>query len=399
MIEKECPVPEPFTSEIGSIISLTVLFFLSFIGRFIFAPLMPSIVKDLNITSGQAGSIFLIGSLGVFIGSLSSGFIAARINHRGNLVVSMFGAGLALLFCSFFSSLWTIRAAMVILGISAGLNLPSNIATITAMVDRQDWGKALAVQQMAPPMSLVLGPLLTVLFLTWFSWQAPLIAIALFTIAVGVFLMRFGWFGDFPGDPLAPGPVKIVLGSRSFWLMIVLFALGMAGQVGTYAMLPLYLVTERALNADVANTLLGVAQVSALFMTFFAGWVTDKIGEKNAIVLFLVLAGAVNIMLGLVSGLWLKVAIFLQPALFVCFFPAGFAALSRIVQPTMRSIAAALAPPAAFFLGGGLFPAALGYMGENYTFGLGIALSGGVIAVGSLLAFFLTLLEKMEDGC
>ena len=181
--------------------------------------------------------------------------------------------------------------------------------------------------------------------------------------------------------------------------MVVLFALGMGGQVGVYAMLPLYLVTERGLNAELANTLIGVAQISALFMTFLGGWVTDKIGEKRTIVLFLVLAGLANIMLGLSSGLWLKVAVFLPPALFVCFFPAGFAALSRIVQPNMRSIAAALAPPTAFILGGGLFPAALGYMGQAFTFGLGISLSGIVIAVGSLLALFLSLLEKMEDGC
>jgi len=65
----------------------------------------------------------------------------------------------------------------------------------------------------------------------------------------------------------------------------------------------------------------------------------------------------------------------------------------------MRSIAAALAPPTAFILGGGLFPAVLGYMGQAFTFGLGISLSGVVIAVGSLLALLLSLLDKMEEGC
>jgi len=399
MTDKSCPIPESFRDMIGTISFLTVLFFLTFISRFIFAPLMPAIVHDLNITSGQAGSVFLIGSLGVFIGSLSSGLLSSRINHRGNLVVSMFAGGLALFLCTSMVSLWTIRITMLILGIAAGLNLPSNMATITAVVSRQDWGKALAVQQMAPPLSLVLGPLLTVFFLSWFTWRMPLIFLSVLTIAVGVFLMRFGKFGDFPGDPINASSARVILSLRSFWIMVVLFALGMGGQVGVYTMLPLYLVTERGLNAELANTLIGVAQISALFMTFLGGWVTDKIGEKRTIVLFLVLSGLVNVMLGFSSGLWLKVAVFLQPALFVCFFPAGFAALSRIVQPNMRSIAAALAPPTAFILGGGLFPAALGYMGQASTFGLGISLSGIVIAAGSLLALRLSLLEKMEDGC
>jgi len=399
MTDKSCPIPESFRDMIGTIIFLMLLFFLTFISRFIFAPLMPAIVRDLGITSGQAGFVFLIGSLGVFIGSLSSGFVSSRINHRGNLVVSMFAGGLALFLCTTVVSLWTIRITMLVLGIAAGLNLPSNMAVMTAIVSRQDWGKALAVQQMAPPLSLVLGPLLTVLFLSWFSWRIPLIFIAIFTIAVGFFLMRFGRFGDFPGDLISPSSARVILSLRSFWIMVVLFALGMGGQVGVYTMLPLYLVTERGLNAELANTLIGLAQISALFMTFLGGWVTDRIGEKRTIVLFLVLSGFVNVMLGLSSGIWLKVAVFLQPALFVCFFPAGFAALSRIAQPNMRSIAAALAPPIAFMLGGGLFPAALGYMGQAFTFSLGISLSGIIIAVGSLLALLLSLLEEMEDGC
>jgi len=399
MTDKSCPIPESFRDMVGTVIFLTVLFFLTFISRFIFAPLMPAIVRDLSITSGQAGSVFLIGSLGVFLGSLSSGLLSSRINHRGNLVVSMFAGGLALFLCTVMVSLWTIRITMLILGIAAGLNLPSNMATLTAVVSRQDWGKALAVQQMGPPLSLVLGPLLTVFFLSWFTWRMPLIFLAVLTIAVGVFLMRFGKFGDFPGDPINASSARAILSLRSFWIMVVLFALGMGGQVGVYAMLPLYLVTERGLHADLANTLIGVAQISALFMTFLGGWVTDRIGEKRTIVLFLVLSGLVNVMLGFSSGLWLKVAVFLQPALFVCFFPAGFAALARTVQPNMRSVAAALAPPTAFILGGGLFPAALGYMGQAFTFGLGISLSGIVIAAGSLLALFLSLLEKMEDGC
>ena len=399
MTDKDCPIPESFKDMIGPIIFLTVLFFLPFISRFIFAPLMPGISQDLGLTYSQAGSIFLIGSVGLFIGSLASGFISSRINHKGNLALSMFIVGIALLGCAFFPSLWTIRGAMFTLNIAAGFNLPSNMATITAIVSRQDWGKALAVQQMAPPLSLILGPLLTVLFLTWFSWRMPLIFIAVLTVGVGLVLMRFGKFGEFPGDPLTPSPVKTILSQRSFWIMVILFALGMGGQVGVYTMLPLYLVTERGLDPDFANTLIGIAQVSALFMTFVGGWATDRIGEKRAIVLFLICSGIVNIMLGLFSGAWLKVMIFLQPALFVCFFPAGFAALSRIVQPNMRSIAAALAPPTAFVLGGGLFPAALGYMGQAYTFGLGISISGIIIVLGSLLAIFLKLLDKMDDGC
>jgi NNP family nitrate/nitrite transporter-like MFS transporter len=279
------------------------------------------------------------------------------------------------------------------------MNLPSNMATITAVVSRPDWGKALAVQQMAPPMSLVLGPLLTAALLVWFSWTVPLACIGVLAMVVGLALLRLRNLGDFPGDPPSASLVKTILARRSFWVMVFLFALGMGGQVGIFAMLPLYLVNERGLNADMANTLIGFSQVSALFMTFFAGWVSDRIGERRAIVLFLISSGVATILLGVCSGAWLKLMVFLQPALIVCYFPAGFSALSRIVQPNLRSLTTAWATPTAFILGGGLFPLGLGYMGQAHTFGAGIVLAGCITILGSFLAFSLTLLEKMEAGC
>lgn len=399
MTDKTCPTPEPFNTMVGNILLLTLLFFLTFISRFIFAPLMPTIGADLGLSSGQAGSIFLMGSVGFFFASILSGFVAARINHRGTLTLSIIGVGLALIACAFTASLWAIQVVMLILGIAAGLNLPSNMATITAMVSREDWGKALAIQQMAPPLSLVLGPLLSVFLLTWFSWQNTLAILGVSSIVALAATLRLGKFGDFPGDPPVPGNVKHIIAHGSFWIMVILFALGMGGQVGIYAMLPLYLVTERGMDSSLANTLLGLSQISALFMTFFGGWLTDRTGEKTAIALFLAASGLVTVCLGLMTGLYLKVVVFLQPALIVCFFPAGFSALARIVQPNLRSLATALATPTAFVLGGGLLPAALGYMGQTYTFGLGIALTGAMMTLGALLVLRLNLLEKMDEGC
>lgn len=217
MTDKDCPVPEPFSGAIGSILFLTLLFFLTFIGRFIFAPLMPAMSSELGMSHSQAGSVFLSASLGVFIGSLSAGFVASRIQHKGTIALSLIGTASFLLLCTMLTSLWALRGAVL--------------------------------------------------------------------------------------------------------------------------------------------------------------------------------------MLGLVSGFWLKVVVFLQPALIVCYFPPGFAALARIVQPNLRSLATAWVTPCAIVLGGGLFPLLLGYMGQAVTFASGIVLAGGIIIVGSGLPFLLDLIEKMDDGC
>lgn len=399
MTDKACPTPEPIGRAIGKIIFLTFLFFLSFINRFIFAPLLPSISDDLGITIGQTGSIFLFGSIGVASGAIFSGFVSSRVNHKGSLEISMLGAGLILFACVFSQTLVAIQAAMLFLGVVAGLNLPSNMAIITAIVSRQDWGKALSVQQTGPPLSLILGPLLSALLLPWMSWRAVLAWIAGVLIITGLALARFGRFGDFPGDKPGLLNVKEIIIKRSYWIMMVLFALGIGAHVGLYTMLPLYLVEEHGFGQELANTIVGLSQISTFFMTFIGGWLTDRFGEKRTIVASLIMSGVLTILLGILSGGWFNVVIFLEPAVAVCFFPAAFAALSRTVQPNLRSLITSWTTPIAFIIGGGIYPAALGFMGQVFSIGLGIAIAGILMMLGSSLVIFLDLLDKMEEGC
>jgi NNP family nitrate/nitrite transporter-like MFS transporter len=96
----------------------------------------------------------------------------------------------------------------------------------------------------------------------------------------------------------------------------------------------------------------------------------------------------------------MRIFIFLQPALITAFYPAAFAAVSRIAPPSMRSVSNALAPSTAFLIGGGLIPALIGYAGEVGTFALGISLLGCFIMAGPLLVIFLRLGQyDKEDGC
>ena len=379
---------------------LTLLFFITFVGRLIFSPLFPAITEDLSLTPGQAGSVFFIGSFGTLAGSIVAGLVSSRLNHRRTMILSIFGIALVLAVVFFVDSVWGLRGAMFVLAFFAGIHLPSSLATITATVREQDWPRALSIQQLGPPLALVAAPLIAVGLSHWFSWQVTFLWLAGLALALNLgFLIFFGGIGAFPGDPPSPQFIGPLARTRSFWLMIFLFALGMGCQVGVYTMLPLYLSEERGMTVSSANTLLGLANISPLVMVFVSGYVTGRIGPKRAMALFLFLTGIAAILVGSLSGIGLKVAIFVMPAFAVCFFPPAFAALSRIVQPTVRSLAAALGPSTAFILGGGLLPQALGYMGQAYSFSLGIVITGVVVAVGSGAAFFVHLLKELEPGC
>ena len=384
---------------LGDILFVTSLFLLTFTSRFVFAPLMPTIELETGLNHSQAGSFFMMMSVGLFCASIISGFISSRLKHKGALFISITSVALIMFTFYFTTSLWSIRLLMLLLGVAAGLHLPSAIATITAMVNRNDWGKALALHQTAPPLSLILGPLLTVALLHYYSWRAILLFIGCAALLLAFIFNRLCNCGNFPGEAPRPAVVKEVVFSRSFWIMIILFSLGIGGSAGIYSMMPLYLVTERGLNNSWANTIVGLSQVSGLFMAFAAGWITDRIGEKRAISFVLFFAGIATILLGKLYGQWLMIIIFIQPALIVCFFPAGFSAFSHIAQSNLRSVAASFGPPTAFVLGGGLFPSFLGYMGQNHTFSLGIILTGCAMILGALLPASLRLIKIVDDGC
>jgi NNP family nitrate/nitrite transporter-like MFS transporter len=352
------------------------------------------------MTGGQAGSLFLIGAVGTLVGSALAGVVSARLNHRGAFLLSVFGMVGVLAATYFAGSVWALRIVFVALGALAGLHIPSSVATITAMVRPDDWGNALSVQQMGPPLSLVAGPLIAAGLLTAFSWNVTLLCVAGLGLVLGlVFLFAFGDVGAFPGDPPSPSLVRPVFSAPSFWIMVFLFTLGIGAQVGVYTMLPLYLTEERGMTIGEANTILGLANVAPMAMVFVSGWVTSRIGPRPTMALFLGLSGVMTVLVGLLSGAGLIVSIFLMAASAVGFFAPAFTALSRVVQPTMRSLATGFAPPVGFLLGGGLLPTGLGYMGQAASFSLGIVIIGAVITLGSSATLLLRLLTDLGEGC
>jgi NNP family nitrate/nitrite transporter-like MFS transporter len=383
----------------GKVLFVTLLFFLTFISRFIFSPLMPTIGADVGITSGQAGSLFLLAAIGVLGGSLLSGLVSARVDHRGTMILSVMVTGVTLMSCYFAHSVWFIRAAMIVLGVCAGLNQPSVTATVAATVRREDWGKALSLQQLGPRLSYAAAPFLALGLLAVFSWQTSLAVIGGIAAVSGIAFFFRGGSGGFSGTPPNLRLYGGFLRTRSFWIMVVLFALGIGAQAGLYTMIPLYLTEERGLSASAANTILGLALIPPLLTTFGAGWLTDRIGERRALLLFMVVTGLAIIALGSTSSGWMIASLFVLTAFSACFFPPAFAALSRIVQPNLRSLVAGLVPPSAFLVGGGLLPVALGYMGQAYTFSLGIVFTGVAVVAGAFLVFALRLLDVLEEGC
>ena len=398
-MDKSCPIPEPFRAKAGTVFFLAGLFLLNFVARFILAPLMPFVEQEVHITHAQAGSLFLVTSAGFAVTLFASGFVSSRLTHRKALILSAITVGITLLALGFMRSLAGIRLVLIVLGLAAGFHIPSALATITAMVRRQDWGKAMGLHSSAPTLGLVLAPLMVAALMEFVSWRVLIILLGAFTLIVGMAFLVFGKCGDFPGDAPKPAALKQIVRLPSFWIIILLLMMAVGGSVGLFTVMPLYLVTERGMDNTAANFFLGFAQVSGFLAALAGGWFADRVGPKRAMAVLLAAGGVANIFLGISSDRWLLIVLFIQPVLTGAFFPGAFSALSRIVPPNLRSVVASAAVPIAFFMGAGVFPAFFGYLGQNYSFSLGLILAGAFMLLGPLFAFALRFVETDQEGC
>ncbi|MGD9106222.1 MAG: MFS transporter [Desulfobacterales bacterium] len=385
---------ETFRSQLGPLLLIASIFLLNFTARIIAAPLLPAIEDDMGLSHGNAGSLFLFLSIGYFISLLGSGNISSRITHKKTIAVSAIAVGTALSFISFSNSLFAMRCCVFVLGIAAGIYLPSGITTVTSLVNPKHWGKAVAIHELAPNLSFILTPLLADMLLPWFLWRNILFFIGMVSVIMGIVFSKLGKGGNFLGEAPNFSSIKKIFEIPAFWILIVLFSLAITSTLGIYNMLPLYLVTEHGMSLDWANSLVGTSRISTLGMAFLGGWATDRFGPKPVMIGVFFVTGILTFLIGMVSTHWIAAIVFLQPVFAVCFYPSGFAALSLISTPENRNMAISLTIPVAFVLGGGVVPALIGVMADNGYFSWAMSLSGALIIVGFFLLFFLKLSDN-----
>jgi len=368
------------------IIFLTAIFYLNFVCRVIFGPFLPVMEMELGLGHGGAGALFFFIQIGYAVGLLGSGLVSWRFTHRRTIVVSAVAVGISLVGLSRAASLGEIRLWLVLLGVAAGLYLPSGIAALTHLVDEGHWGKALALHELAPNLGFVTAPLLAEALLASLSWRGILAVVGAGGIVLGGCFALWGVGGNFRGEPPLFQTMGRLMRTPSMWVMMLLFTVGIGAGMGLYGMLPLFLVSGVGMTLRAANNITGLSRLACLAVIFFSGWITDRIGHRRALIIALTVIASLTLCLGLFTGpvLTPTFALF-QGAAAVLFFPPAFAAVSRLVPAEMRNLAISLTTAVGAVLGGGGVPALVGYLAEVASFPTGFTVVGALALLSPLL--------------
>jgi NNP family nitrate/nitrite transporter-like MFS transporter len=226
------------------------------------------------------------------------------------------------------------------------------------------------------------------------SWRGVLLVLGLGSILAGTVYARVGSGGNFFGQKPDMVSLRRLTGKGSFWGIMALFALGVGSTIGIYTMLPVFLVEDAGMTRSSANLLVGFSRAATLVSVLAGGWASDRYGSKQTMGVILFLTGILTTFIGVFHGRWNILAIFLQSLVAVCFFPSAFAAMSSVVEKEFRNIIISLTVPFSFLIGGGLFPVAIGALGDLGHFRLAFSLTGAIIAFGGIFALLFLSNEK-----
>jgi MFS family permease len=378
--------PLPFTPVLPALALLTTVFLANFLARTMFGPLLLPISEHLGRSLAASANLFVCLAAGYSISVLCAGFVSQRLGHKGTIVASVIGIGIGLLGLAGSDTFTGFSIWITLMGIGAGLYMPSGVVTITEITPPAYWGQAFSIHELAPNLAFIAAPFISELFMKSMGYAAlfRLLGAACLILAA-VYALR-GPRTVRPGMAPVLGNIKTIVTRPAFWIMVLLFVLAVGVEIGIYNLVPAFLVMEKGTTREMANIILGCSRVASLFFLPATGWIIRRIGYRRTLALCLLGTGLTTLMAGYGPLWWSVTMLTLQPIFVVCFFPVGFAVLALVCPKATGDLSVSLTVTCTSIIGAGLIPAVLAWSGERFSFALSFTLFGAVLFAVSLMA-------------
>jgi NNP family nitrate/nitrite transporter-like MFS transporter len=369
------------------------MWFLNFVGRTMFTPVLPLIEDEFQISHARASSIFLFLSLGFGASLFFSGFLSGIFGYKKSIVGSFIALAVVFFCISFVKVFSTLYVFSLVIGMASGVYLPAAIPLITSCYSEKVWGKAIAIHDSAASIAVFGIPIIALFLIRFLDWRGVFTVFGVvFLIAAMVFYFFF--------DELKVGKLnRTELGSlirrKSLWVMSSLWIIAASTTMGVYFIVPLYLTKELSLDISYANTIFGISRLGGFFVAVSSGFVISRLNLQKIMAFILIISGVFTVFLAVAGLKLVGIALFLQASVIYGFFPAGFVAISKIFDLNLRAIATGFILGCAAIVGWGVTPFLLGLSGDYLSFRFGILMLGVTTILSSGLVF---LVREIRSG-
>lgn len=357
---------------------VALLFMLNYTARSALSPLLVDLERDLAVGHAQATGLLLVQAASFSASQFVCGFLLARISPGRMVALSLTLSGLCLLGMSLVETLGTARLVFGLFGFMAGLYFPAGMATLSSLVSPRDWGKAVAVHELAPNTSFILLPLFAEAALRHMDWRGVFSVLGSCLALLGLAFALFGRGGRTLAAPPSYAGCREALRTPATWVFIVLFSVCVAGEFATFSVLPVHLVTELHFTETTANQLVSLSRLLCPFAAVAGGWFADRAGAGGIIKGYLLLHGAALSLMALSEPVWVFIGMSAQAFVTAFSFPALFKAFAQSFPAARQPLLLSLTMPVACLIGTGAAPAFLGLCGQHASFGAGFMALGGI---------------------
>lgn len=381
----------PFRKAVPWVLFVTLMFTLNYMARTILSPILLPMEQELAIGHALGTRLLIFQAIGFCIAQLCCGFWLARIRPYQMVSLSIIVTGLCLITNVFTTSYWQVALCFGGMGLAAGLYFPAGMATLTSLVSTNNWGKAVAMHELAPNTCFILLPALTQIALTFTNWRGVCGILGTFIVLCGCAFALFAQGGrDYAMKPSLSG-YRDLMSNRLTWIFAMLLSAAIIGEFSTFSILPAYFVTELDISQEKANNLLSLTRILCPFAALCGGWLADRFAPIQVSRFYLLSQAVTLFAMGSSETMVVLLATTLQCTFTALTFPSIFKLIALSFPIEQQPVLYSFTVPMAVLLGTGLAPQMLGYCGDSFGFALGFAI------LGFLNILFLYPLRNLGD--
>ncbi len=270
--------------------------------------LLPLIKEGLGLTYLQSGILLSAYTITSGLSQIPGGWLGDRIRKNVIIAVGMGGVGLSTLAVGLSPSYYPLIAILIIMGIFAGGYHPSAVSMLSGYYEATRRGRVIALHMVGGSIGFSIGPLLGGLIAESLGWRFAFIILSLPAIfAVPLIMRKFALAEKAAGimssrQTSKKEPSQTRTGAQRIGIIqalrplatILLLCVAMQLVAGAaMSFVPLYLVDKHGVAPAFAAILVGILRFGGISGSLFGGWLSDRWGRKQSVLLSLVATGPV----------------------------------------------------------------------------------------------------------